>query len=199
MQHSTLNFPSLSCVLCVHCGEIRLMAKAVKQVKFKTELTVSPVGSGWHFLIVEKEIVARFGFNDKFKRVVCSINGGSSFQCALMPWGERFYIIVNKKKRGELGIVAGDIVDVLLVKDESRYGLPMPEEFAEVLKQDAEGDRLFHALTAGKQRSILYLLSRPKDIDVRIHQALLIIEHLKENEGKIIDTKLSEELKRPMF
>ena len=96
-------------------------------------------------------------------------------------------------------MVAGDVVRVLLVKDESKYGLPMPEEFEEVLKQDPEGDRLFHALTAGKQRSILYQLSKPKDIDVRIHQALLIVDHLKENDGKIIDKLLYEELKRPMF
>lgn len=108
-----------------------------------------------------------------------------------------FYIIVNQKKR--LGLVAGDIVKVRLVKDESKYGLPMPEEFEEVLKQDPEGDSLFHALTAGKQRSILYHLSKPRDIDVRIHQALLIINHLKENDGKILDKLLYEELKRPMF
>ncbi|MEQ1605976.1 MAG: DUF1905 domain-containing protein [Pyrinomonadaceae bacterium] len=175
------------------------MAKPQKQVKFKTELTISSTGSGWHFLIVEKEIVAKFQFEDKFKRVVCSINGGEAFQCALLPWGELFYIIVNKKKRDEVGVVAGDVVDVVLVKDESKYGLPMPEEFEEVLTQDTEGDKLFHALGKGKQRSILYLLSRPKDIDLRIHQALVVVDHLKENEGKIIDKVLYEELKRPMF
>jgi len=175
------------------------MAKPVKQVKFKSELTISSTGSGWHFLIVEKEIVAKFAFEDKFKRVVCSINGGEPFQCALLPWGELFYIIVNKKKRDEVGAQAGDIVDVVLVKDESKYGLPMPEEFEEVLKQDSKGDYLFHALGKGKQRSILYLLSRSKDIDIRIHHALIVVEHLKENDGNIIGDVLNRELKRPMF
>ncbi len=171
----------------------------VKSQKFKTELTKSPVDSGWHFLVISKAIVAKFGFEGKFKRVVCTINGGESFQCALLPSGEMFYIIVNKKKRDALGIVAGDTVDVLLEKDESKYGLPMPEEFEEVLKQDADGDRLFHGLTEGKQRSLLYLLAQPKDVDVRIHQALLVVEHLKENSGKINDKKMYEELKRPIF
>lgn len=175
------------------------MSKTPKQVKFKTEVSISSTGSGWHFLIVEKEIVAKFAFEDKFKRVICSINGGEAFQCALMPWGELFYIIVNKKKRDEVGVVAGDMVDVVLVKDESKYGLPMPEEFEEVLKQDPEGDRLFHALSKGKQRSMLYLLSRSKDVDMRIHQALIVVEHLKENEGKIIDDVLNRQLKRPML
>jgi len=175
------------------------MSKATKQVKFKTELTVSTTGSGWHFLLVDKKTAAKLGFEDKYRRVVCTINGTESFQCALLPWGEMFYIIVNKTKREAAGIVAGDMVNVLLVKDESKYGLPMPEEFREVLDQDAEGDELFHALTAGMQRSILYLISRPKDIDLRIHRSLLIIEHLKENGGKVIGEKLHEELKRPIF
>lgn len=175
------------------------MAKPQKQVRFKTELIISTTGSGWHFLLVDKKTVAKLGFEDKYKRVVCTMNGMESFQCALLPWGDLFYIIVNKKKREAAGIVAGDMVNVLLVKDESKYGLPMPEEFREVLDQDPEGDRLFHALTAGMQRSILYLISRPKDIDLRIHRALLIIEHIKENQGKIIGAKLHEELKRPVF
>lgn len=160
---------------------------------------MSTTGSGWHFLIVKGDIVAKLGFEGKFKRIICTMNDGEGFQCALLPWGELFYIIVNKKKRDAIGIVAGDTVNVLLEKDESKYGLPMPEEFQEVLNQDPDGDKLFHALSEGKQRSILYLLSRPKDIDVRIHQALLIVDHLKENDGKIIDKILYEELKRPMF
>ena len=175
------------------------MSQPQKSVKFKTDLVESTTGSGWHFLLVTKNVVDKFGFEDKFRRVVCTMNGGESFQCALLPWGDLFYIIVNKKKRDAIGIVAGDVVNVLLNRDESKYGLPMPEEFEEVLKQDSDGDRLFHNLTAGKQRSILYQLSKPKDIDLRIHQALLIVGHLKENDGKINDKKLYEELKRPMF
>lgn len=173
------------------------MPKSKNQVEFETELVISTTGSGWHFLLVTNEIVARLSFADKYRRVLCSINGGEPFQCALMPWGDLFYIIVSKKKRA--GLVAGDVVKVRLIKDESKYGLPMPEEFEEVLKQDPEGDKVFHALTAGKQRSILYLLSHAKDIDLRIHQALLIVDHLKTNNGKIVDKLLYEELKRPMF
>jgi bifunctional DNA-binding transcriptional regulator/antitoxin component of YhaV-PrlF toxin-antitoxin module len=175
------------------------MPKSQSNVKFETKLVKSDKDSGWHFLLIEKTIVAKFGFEGKFKRVICTMNGGEGFQCALLPWGEMFYIIVNKIKRDALGIVAGDTVEVLLEKDESKYGLPMPDEFREVLNQDAEGDELFHALTAGKQRSILYMLAKPRNIDLRIHHALIIVAHLKANEGKIIDKVLHGELKRPMF
>ncbi len=173
--------------------------KRYDQIEFETRLSRSPIESGWHFLEVSKEIVAKFGFEGKSKRVVCSINGSEGFQCALMPSGDIFYIIVNKKKRDALGIAAGDTVSVELVRDESKYGLPMPDELQEVLNQDPEGDRLFHALTAGKQRSLLYLIGKINDIDKRIHQALIVVDHLKENDGKIIGPKLNEELKRPVM
>jgi len=165
-------------------------------VKFKTILDHAPETSGWHFLVIEKRTADRLSFKDQYKRVVCSINGGEPFQCALMPSRGKFYIIVNKKKRETLGIAAGDKVAVELAIDESKYGLPMPEEFREVLDQDPDGDKFFHKLTPGKQRSLLYYLGNIKDIDQRIHQALLIVDHIKEH-GKVIDKVLYQELKRP--
>lgn len=75
----------------------------------------------------------------------------------------------------------------------------MPEEFREVLDQDPEGDRLFHALTPGLQRSMLYSIGKRKDIDKRIHTALVLIEHIKRNNGKVVYEELREELKRPAF
>ncbi len=176
------------------------MARAVKRQKIKAKfVNADDATSGWHFLAIDREIVDKFQFEGKARRVNCSINGTEPFQCALMPWGEIFFIIVNKLRRTKLGLNAGDVVDVTLEKDESKYGLPMPEEFREILNQDPDGDKLFHSLTAGKQRSILYQVAQPKDVDRRIHVGLIFIEHLKKNEGKIIQDQLTEELKRPVF
>lgn len=169
-----------------------------RKTRFKT--TLSTFGDGmWVFIPVTREIKDSIDFADpRFRRVMCSINGTEAFHCALMPSGSGEYIIsVNKKKREDIGIRVGDMIDVTLERDDSRYGLPMPGEFREVLDQDPEGDRLFHALTPGKQRSLLYLAGQKTDIDLRIHWALVIIEHLKENDGKIDGNKLSRELKRP--
>ncbi|MEJ7625014.1 MAG: YdeI/OmpD-associated family protein [Pyrinomonadaceae bacterium] len=170
-----------------------------KPVKFKTELTRSMEGSGWHYLIVGPEIPKKLKFEGKLRRVVCSINGGEDFQCALMPWGGQFFIIVNQQKRDALGIVVGDTVSVELVRDESKYGLPMPEELREVLDQDPKGDKLFHSLTAGKQRSMLYFIGQIKNIDKRIYACLILIEHLKTNDGKVVNDKLQEEWKIPIY
>jgi len=175
------------------------MAKGAKVVRLTTVLTKMEHEFGWHWLPIKADVATKLGFEGKLRRVVCTINGKHTFQCALLPSSGQFYIIVNKNIRDKLGIAAGDKVKVELVKDESKYGLPMPKEFREVLKQDKEGNRLFHALTPGKQRTVLYYIGKAKDIDRRIHMALVIIEHLKDNDGKIVYPKLADELKRPIF
>ena len=171
----------------------------MKPIKFKTTLIKPSDDSGWHFVDVQGKIGNKFEKKDGSRRVVCTINGSETFQCALLPSEGDFVIIVNKTKRDRLGIAAGDRIDIELKVDDSKYGLPMPEELQEVLNQDPDGDKLFHALTAGKQRSLLYLIGKVKDVDRRIHTALIVVEHLKNNEGKIIGEYLHEELKRPIF
>ncbi len=174
--------------------------KGTRKLKIKCEFTnAAEQGGGWHFLVVEPSVVEKFEFEGKSKRVLCSIKGTEQFPCALMPWGDIFYIMVNKQRRTELGLEVGDIVDVELEKDESKYGMPMPNELEEVLKQDPDGDKLFHGLTAGKQRSMMYFICQMKDVDKRINASLVLMEHLKENEGKIVSERLLEEMKRPMF
>jgi bifunctional DNA-binding transcriptional regulator/antitoxin component of YhaV-PrlF toxin-antitoxin module len=177
------------------------MPKVAKTLRLTSVLTKSGNEFGWHFLRFTEKAVAVLKFEDKkSRRVVCTLNGSHTFQCALLPWTKGgFCIVVNKKIRDKLGLVDGSKVKVELVKDESKYGLPMPKELREVLKQDREGYKLFHALTAGKQRTMLYYISKSKDVDRRIHMSLILVEHLKANEGKIVFPKLSEELKRPQF
>jgi Domain of unknown function (DUF1905)/Bacteriocin-protection, YdeI or OmpD-Associated len=154
---------------------------------------------GWHYVAVSRQVSEAFGFTGNARRVVCTLNGTVTYQCALMPKDGNFFILVNKKHRDRLGIIVGDTVRVELVRDESKYGLPMPDELREVLDQDPDGDRLFHTLTAGKQRTMLYYIGKWKDVDRRIQYALTVVEHLKRNDGKIIFKELGDELKRPML
>jgi len=140
---------------------------------------------GCHFAVPQAVAIALFGAENS-KRVVCVLNEKIEYQCALLPRGDgSFVITVNKKNQIKLGLKIGSKVSISLQKDESEYGLPMPEEFAELLAQDEEGNRLLHALTPGKIRTLLYLVGQPKNSDIRLHRALVIVEHLKKNEGKI--------------
>ena len=171
------------------------MSGHAKIVKFEAKLDKFAPESGWHFFGVKKELADSFEFEKGGRRVVCTLNGTETFPCALMPYDGSFFVMVNKAIRSRLGIAAGDTLTVELAKDESKYGMPMPEEFREVLDQDPEGDQLFHALTPGKQRSMLYYFGKIKNVDKRIHLSLIFLEHLKSNGGKIINDKLNSELK----
>lgn len=176
------------------------MAKPTKRIKLKAEFTnAESQGGGWHFLIIDRNTVDKFGFEGNSRRVICAIKGGEPFPCALMPWGDIFYIMVNKQRRTELGLEAGQVVDIVLEKDESKYGMPMPEELQEVLNQDPDGEKMFEKLTPGKKRSMMYYIGKINDVDKRIHTALIFVEHIKQNEGKIVYEQLTQELKRPTF
>lgn len=150
---------------------------------------------GAHFGVPDR--VAKQFVDGNSRRVVCTLNGAEEFQCALIPHGKgSFVITVNKKLRTKLDLKFGATVRVSLQKDESTYGLPMPEEFAELLRQDKEGSRLFHALTAGRQRTLLYIIGAKNNTDVRLERSVLVVQHLKTNSGKINYKKLYEAMKK---
>lgn len=157
----------------------------------------------WGFHIVVPDEIAEPFLANGSKRVVCSLFGEAEFQCAIMVRGDKlepappgkYFININKELRSKFRLSVGDEVKAALRPDESKYGLPMPEEMAELLAQDPEGDRLFHALTPGKQRSLLYIAGKPKGSETRLKKSVVIIEHLKVNEGKIDFGRLQEDFK----
>jgi hypothetical protein len=118
------------------------------------------------------------------------------YQCGLQPIPKGCTsIMVNKEIRKKLSVDAASRVRVQLRKDTSEYGLEMPEELAELLQQDEAGNSLFHALTAGKQRTMLYIVSSVKSSERRIERAIIVLEHLKEHHGKIDFKRLYDDMR----
>lgn len=150
----------------------------------------------WGYHLVVPDEISKKLLEDGGTRVVCTLDGREEFQCALMPKGDGSYFInINKKLREKLKLQIGTTVHVSLRRDDSEYGLPMPEELAELLALDEEGNELFHALTPGKQRTLLYIAGSPKTSETRIKKAVVVIEHLKANGGKIDFKRLNLDMK----
>ena len=152
-------------------------------VRFGSIIEVTGSTPPWHIVRVPLAKVADFGFKGNLRRVVCSLNGTEAYQCSLFPSKGDYFITISKKQREKLGLRAGDSLTVELTKDESKYGMPMPEEFAEVLRQDAAADKLFNQLSPGDQRLMLKLVVFVKDVDKRIIRSLVGVELLKQMNG----------------
>ncbi|MBK9017866.1 MAG: DUF1905 domain-containing protein [Saprospiraceae bacterium] len=149
----------------------------------------------WNFHIVVLEQYAKPFLDGNDRRVVCTLNGSLEFQCALMPKGDgHFFININKKIRDKLKLQLGSKVEVSLSKDESEYGLPMPEEFGETLAQDEEGNALSSTHARQTAQPALHRWSA-KDSDTRLKRAIVLVEHLKANKGKIDFKQLNLDMK----
>lgn len=151
---------------------------------------------GGHFRV--PDTIVRQLSQRNSRRIVCTLNGTAEYQTALLPHSNGSFVVrVNKNLRDRLGLSFGADVSAILKKDESEYGLPLPDELRELLRQDAEGNALFHALTRGKQRTLLYIAGSIKDSEKRIQRAIVIVNHLKVNKGKINYRQLGASLKDP--
>lgn len=148
---------------------------------------------GFH-MPVSYEVAEQF-IEGNNRRIICTINGQETIQAALMPYPLGYFIMTNKKLVSKLGLHAGASVELTIEKDTSEYGLDMPDELRELLNQDDEGSEYFHALTKGKQRSLIYIVAKVKNTNSRLNKALAIVHHLKEFQGKLDFKALNETIK----
>lgn len=151
----------------------------------------------WGAHIRVPESVAKTMTRVGSRRVLCTLNGAEERQCALVPYRDKTFVItINKQLRETLHLRIGQKVQVGLRRDESKYGLPVPEELEELLRQDKEGDHLFHALTPGRRRTLLYIVGSPKNSELRLARAVTVVQHLKSNAGKVNYRQLYTALNR---
>lgn len=120
------------------------------------------------------------------KRVILTFKNGEKMHCALISDGMgNFFININKEIRKRQNIVLGEEIEVILSKDNSKYGMPVPEEFVEIWSFDEKFNKLFHTLTPGRQRNLIHLVNKIKTKEIRIKKALTIRDYLIEVNGKI--------------
>lgn len=145
-------------------------------VNFKSLLCYLP-SLKLHHVVVPKEIVQQFAPDT---RVMCSINDNKAFHGGLVNLGEgHAYITVNKKRMKAYAISLDDEVKVTLEKDESEFGMEVPEELEALLAQDEAGKKRFSALKPSIQRYIIYHVDGVKNSQLRIDRAIKLIENLK--------------------
>lgn len=106
-----------------------------------------------------------------------------------------WFILLNHEIRQKLRVEEGDELKITIEKDTSEYGMDVPDELKVMLEQDPEASDYFYQLTKGKQRNLIYIVSKVKNMDSRINKALAIVSHLKEVEGHLDFKKLNQSIK----
>ena len=163
--------------------------------EFKARLEKIKSSLGWnHHFVVPIEVSEKILKGNR--RVICEINDIISFQCGLFPKGKGIYFInMNKQNREKLNVAAGDELNIKLSEDTSKYGIPIPPVFEELLKQDPLGNKRFHTQTSGIQRSLLYIIAKPKSEQLQLEKGLIILNYLKAFDGKVDFKGLIEALR----
>lgn len=135
--------------------------------------------SGMHYIMPDPKTVSDLTKNNN-KRVICRLNDTLEFHCAFMPKKEGgHYINIGSTICKKLHIKEGSLVSATFKKDTTEYQFDMPEVFTEVLNTDPEAKNIFHALSEGNQRGLIYLVNQVKSVDKKIERSLKIVERLK--------------------
>jgi len=138
-----------------------------------------------HYVSISEDILQRHQaegekgsvFNQRFQ---ITVNDTLSWKAGSVSLGNRTaYITLSGARMKKLGVELGDTVTVHLEKDTSKYGMDVPEEFDELLRQDDHARQRFEALSMGLQRAVIYVVAQLKSSQKRIDKSLFLMENLK--------------------
>lgn len=148
-------------------------------IRFKTVVQRLDYMGNIHYLLIPATVVEQLGGSFSI-RLWCSVNDVLKWQCGLVALGNGdAYISMNAQRLKKLRVSLGDELLVTLEKDESQYGIDVPEELNELFLQDPEGYRRFQTLVPGKQRFIIRFITDVKSSQLKIERAVTLIENLK--------------------
>ncbi len=149
----------------------------------------------WSFHVAVPESISSKYIQENTRRVLVTINSHGPWHMALFKGKNYWYILVNQDIRTKLNLQSDDILNITLEKDESEFGHELPEEFQVLMDQDEEGNAYFKALTPGKKRSLVYLVTKVKNSESRMKKSLAIMHHLRLSKGKLDFKQLNEMIK----
>lgn len=114
-----------------------------------------------------------------YKRWMCTIQDAVTWSCGLLPTGEgTWFIVLSKQKMRSVEARLGDWLNVDLVPDESKYGMPLPEDLAEMLADDPEFEKRFDAMLPGKRRNAIHQIASAKTPETAAKRIMKLMEFL---------------------
>lgn len=163
-------------------------------IEFKGILSKFDFNHWQYHIPVPDELIPKL-MDENHRRILVWLDQTGPFHMALFKAKTCWYILINQKHRARFNLEAGDQVMLKIERDQSEFGHEVPEEFQVMLDQDDEANTIFRALTLGKQRSLIYLVTKVKNPESRMKKSLAIMHHLRLSKGKIDGKQLNELIK----
>ena len=143
------------------------------------------------------EDVVSFYKEKEVKRFIAQLNDGDQFPCAILSAGtDGKYLIVSNDLKRSNNLTIGDEIIVRIEPDNSKYGMSLPIELEELLSQEPDFELYFDKLTPGKQRALIFQVSKLKSERKRVEKSVIISRYLVEQQGKLDFRDLNEAFKR---
>jgi hypothetical protein len=121
------------------------------QQEFDAILTAKGPGGAWTYLPIPFDVQAVFG--SKARVAVAGTINGFAFRNSLLPEGDGTHtMMVGKEMQAGAGAKAGDLVHVVMRRDDEERLVDVPEDFTAALAQDAPAGAFFAGLTASQKK-----------------------------------------------
>ena len=115
-------------------------------------------------------------FGAKHVPVKVSING-AEHRSLIVRRGEKYVMIVPKRFRDAAGIVGGEMITVVLEKDNEKRVVTVPEDFAEALEK-TNLTEVFAKMSYTHQKEYVQAIEEAKKVETRVRRIEKTIEQL---------------------
>jgi hypothetical protein len=147
------------------------------QQKFKTKLVAIGPKGAWTILPIPFNVAEVFA--TKARVPVTGTMNGFPFRNSLMPEGNGTHrMMVGKELQAGAKARAGDVVSVILMRDDKKRSVETPAELAAALKKNQRAAAFFAALTPSCKAEYAGWISTAKQAETRTTRAAKAVEML---------------------
>lgn len=142
------------------------------------EARVEPHGKTATFFHVPAEVVEALGPK---KRVAVRVTvNGHIYRSTVAPMGGEYLLPLNRENRSAAGITAGDVIEVVLERDDEPRVVEVPDDLTAALATDGIAEDAFARLSYSHQREYVEWVTSSKRADTRARRVAQTVERVKE-------------------
>ena len=143
------------------------------------ETRVEPHGKTATFFHVPAEVMEALGPK---KRVPVRVTvNGYTYRSTVAPMGGDFLLPLNREHRSGAGLVAGEVVEVAIERDDAPRVVEVPEDLAAALATDSAAQEAFTSLSYSHQREYVEWVTEAKRAETRTRRVAQALERLRAN------------------